>query len=234
MEVWLALLSPLQSPSVSKRLLQITRALSRALSSLAHAGRCNICGYRGLFHVRPEAWDNLRETLDCPRCRSISRDRFLAAVIAVCLDKPPIMAEWPVDKSVVIREPSAFRGGALMLARKVNYRPLKFPEENLEALKDADNSINHLVTADVFEHVRFDDLAFREVYRVLRPGGFFFLQVPYDHSERTRILVQSDGERGHSRSNRTKWRRSSASGAAFRQTIMSMEMMPQRLKACLT
>ena len=179
---------------MSTRLLQIKRAVSRALSSLAHAGRCNICGYRGLFRVRPEAWHNLRETLDCPRCRSISRDRFLAAVIAVCLGKPPIMAEWPVDKSVVIREPSAYRGGAQMLARKVNYRPLKFPEENLEGLKDADNSIDDLVTADVFEHVRFDDLAFREVYRVLRPGGYFFLQVPYEHSERTRILVQPDGD----------------------------------------
>src|SRR5207244_1100021 len=89
------------------------------------------------------SWDNLRETLDCPCCRSISRDRFLAAVIAACLGKPPIMAEWPVDKSVVIREPSAYRGGAQMLARKVNYRPLKFPKENLEKLKDADNSIDH-------------------------------------------------------------------------------------------
>src|SRR5207244_657672 len=57
-----------------------------------------------------------------------------------------------------------------------------------------DNSIDDLVTADVFEHVRFDDLAFREVYRVLRPGGYFFLQVPYEHSERTRILVQPDGD----------------------------------------
>jgi SAM-dependent methyltransferase len=114
--------------------------------------------------------------------------------MSVCLDKPPIMAEWPVDKSVVIREPSSYRGAAHMLAQKVDYRPLKFPEENLERLGDAENSIDHLVTADVFEHVRLDDLAFREVYRVLRPGGYFFLQVPYEHSERTRILVQPDGD----------------------------------------
>ena len=65
-----------------------------------------------------------------------------------------------------------------MLAEKVDYRPFRFPEENLEALADADNSIDHLITADVFEHVRLDELAFREVYRVLKAGGYFFLQVP--------------------------------------------------------
>ena len=108
---------------------QVRRALSRALSALEHAGRCNVCGYRGLFRVRPEAWDNLRETLDCPRCRSISRDRFLAAVIAFCLGKPPIMAAWPVDKSAVVREPSAYRGRTEMLAQKVDYCPFNFPEE---------------------------------------------------------------------------------------------------------
>src|SRR5258706_1694618 len=126
---------------------QVTRALRRALNVLEHAGRCNVCGHRGFFRVRPEAWDNLRETLDCPRCRSISRDRFLAAVIAVCLGKPPILAGWPVDKSIVIREPSAYRGRAEMLAQKVDYRPFRVPGENLEALQDADDSIDHFSTA---------------------------------------------------------------------------------------
>ena len=81
-----------------------------------------------------------------------------------------------------------------MLARKVDYQTLKFPEENLEELKDADRSIDHIITADVFEHVRLDDLAFREVHRVLRPGGYLFLQVPYEHNAHTRVLVQPDGD----------------------------------------
>jgi len=173
----------------------LVRARRRIADQLRYAGRCNVCGHRGLFRIRAAAWDNLRETLDCPRCRSISRDRFLAAVIAGCLRRPPIMAQWPVDKSITIREPSAYRGRAEMLADKVDYQPFKFPEENLEMLKDADCSIDHLITADVFEHVRRDDLAFREVHRVLKRGGYFFLQVPYSHRETTRTLVEVDGDR---------------------------------------
>ena len=174
----------------------VKRKLSGFLNPLKYvAGRCNICGYRGLFGIRPAAWDNLRETLDCPHCDSISRDRFLAAVLACCLKQPPILADWPVNKSILIREPSAYRGRAETLARKVDYRPLRFPEESLEAVEDADCSVDHLITADVFEHVRLDDLAFREVYRVLKPGGYFFLQVPYSHTEHTRIFVQPEGDK---------------------------------------
>ena len=171
------------------------RMRATIVNRLRYAGRCNICGHAGLFRIRRAAWDNLRETLDCPRCRSISRDRFLAAVMSFCLKQPSTMIDWPVDKSILIREPSAYRGRAEMLTVKVDYRPFRFPEENLEMLKDADCSLDHLITADVFEHVRRDDLAFREVYRVLKPGGYFFLQVPYSHGEHTRTLVQVDGAR---------------------------------------
>lgn len=178
-----------------KRARPLRRSVITALNRLRYAGRCNVCGYRGLFRIRPEVWDNLRESLDCPRCQSISRDRFMSAVVAFCLEKPPIMTSWPVDKAILLREPSAYRGRAAMLAQKVNYQPFRFPEENLESLEDLDASIDHIITADVFEHVRLDDLAFREVYRVLKPAGYFFLQVPYSHGEHTRVLVQPDGDK---------------------------------------
>ena len=160
-----------------------------------HQGRCAICGYSGWFVAGAAATDNLREALDCPRCGAISRDRFMAAVLAACLRRPPVMGDWPVDRSIVIREPSGYRARAEALARKTNYQPFKFPEENLEMLTDADASIDHLITADVLEHVRRDELAFREAHRVLKPGGYFFLQVPYRHGERTETLVEVDGDR---------------------------------------
>jgi SAM-dependent methyltransferase len=170
------------------------RLLTTLVNRARYAGRCNVCGRRGVFQIRPASWDNLRETLDCPRCKSVSRDRFLAAVISFCLRRPHILAEWPVDRSVIIKEPSAYRGRAVVLAEKVDYRQFRFPEESLEALPDRDASIDHVITADVFEHVRLDEIAFREIYRVLKPGGYFFLQVPYAHAEHTRVLVEPRGD----------------------------------------
>jgi len=46
----------------------------------------------------------------------------------------------------------------------------------------------------VFEHVRLDDQAFRELFRVLKPDGIFVLQAPYDHDMKTRVLVEPDGD----------------------------------------
>ena len=172
----------------------LRRGLTSLFNIARYAGRCNICGRRGLFKIRLDAWDRLRETLDCPRCGSVSRDRFLGAVISACLKKPAIMADWPVDRTLIVKEPSGYRGRAAMLAGKVGYRAFRYPEESLEALPDGDASIDHLITSDVFEHVRLDEVAFREIYRVLKPGGYFFLQVPYAHAEHTRVLVEPRGD----------------------------------------
>jgi ubiquinone/menaquinone biosynthesis C-methylase UbiE len=95
---------------------------------------------------------------------------------------------------VRILEPSARRGRAEILATKVDLRRVEFPGVNLEALPFEDASFDHVVTADVFEHVRRDDLAFAEVFRVLRPGGHFYLQVPFrpDSPTETRVRVEGD------------------------------------------
>jgi SAM-dependent methyltransferase len=173
---------------------RLHRALHAALIQLRYAGQCNVCAYVGCFRVPLSATDNLRESLHCPRCRSISRDRFLALVLAWALDQPPLMTQWRPAPHLVVREPSGFRGRAAALTRLVDYRPIRWPAESLEALEDADESVDGMVTSDVFEHVRRDDLAFREVFRVLKPGGWFFLQVPYCHAEHTRVLVGRDGD----------------------------------------
>ena len=69
---------------------------------LRYAGLCTVCGYRGLFGIRPEYRTNVREALDCPRCESISRDRFLALCMSRALGLPEVMARWPVDKGIRI------------------------------------------------------------------------------------------------------------------------------------
>lgn len=50
--------------------------------------------------------------------------------------------------------------------------------ESLEALTFPDKSFDLIVTQDVMEHVMEPDAAFREIARVLRPGGFHIFSVP--------------------------------------------------------
>jgi SAM-dependent methyltransferase len=51
--------------------------------------------------------------------------------------------------------------------------------ENVERLSFPDRSFDLVLSCDVFEHVNDPDQGFREVARVLRPGGRFLMTVPF-------------------------------------------------------
>jgi SAM-dependent methyltransferase len=52
-----------------------------------------------------------------------------------------------------------------------DFQRLHFPDEHFHVV----------IASDVFEHVRKDELGYREIFRVLKPGGSLLLTVPYDH-----------------------------------------------------
>jgi SAM-dependent methyltransferase len=52
--------------------------------------------------------------------------------------------------------------------------------EDVERLTFADQSFDLITSTDVFEHVEDDIAGFREIARVLRPGGAFVFTVPFE------------------------------------------------------
>ncbi len=84
--------------------------------------------------------------------------------------------------------------------------PLAKVKMNIEAIPFPDNSFDVIFCNHVLEHVEDFDQATRELYRVLRPGGWAIMQSPQnmamaetledpsitDPRERERIFLQSD------------------------------------------
>ena len=69
--------------------------------------------------------------------------------------------------------------------------------QNLECLTFPDASLDIIITSDVMEHVRLDDRAHREIYRVLKPGGIYLFTVPHDRSWEntvTRVQITDPGD----------------------------------------
>jgi SAM-dependent methyltransferase len=67
---------------------------------------------------------------------------------------------------------------------------------DFENLAYQDEQLDYVIATDVFEHVRQDDKAFSEVFRVLRKNGAFIMTVPYDHEwEETLVRVKPEGDK---------------------------------------
>lgn len=86
------------------------------------------------------------------------------------------------------------RAWLLPYAEKVDYKvmdpvPDYHPDlvGDIHALPFANNSIDAIICISVLEHVENPTKAFEEMYRVLKPGGYCFIYVPflyYYHAEK--------------------------------------------------
>jgi SAM-dependent methyltransferase len=146
-------------------------------------GFCPICLQRTQFTAR-DAW--FREALLCETCNgsSVPRERALMLVIRQLL---PHYAELAIHESS-----PAPRGVSLLLRTEASgYIPTQYWPgvplgsmhngircENLERQTFNDESFDLVVTQDVMEHVFHPDRAYQEVYRTLRPGGYYIHTTP--------------------------------------------------------
>jgi SAM-dependent methyltransferase len=167
---------------------------------------CNTCGWEGK-HLVGDGW---HEQAQCPKCRSGVRHRLLVAAFThlEALSEEKLVR----GKRVLHFAPEQYleRRFKPLAARYVTAdflnrrRDLQLDISQMSEITDGEFDL--LIACDVLEHVQEDRQAMREIFRVLRPGGFAILTVPQqDHlavtfedpavtspADRERIFGQSD------------------------------------------
>jgi SAM-dependent methyltransferase len=153
-----------------------------------------------VFYQR-EKW--LREHYLCIRCGSIPRFRSLILV----LDQT-----YPDWRDLRIFESSPAGASSNKIARECRRYVSAhfFPEiplgesrngircENIEKMTFPDSSFDLVVTQDVLEHVFHPDAAFREIARILAPGGAHIFTTPVLLDKQTVVrAVEEDGNVKH-------------------------------------
>ncbi|WP_137819729.1 class I SAM-dependent methyltransferase [Pseudomonas sp. 2FG] len=148
-----------------------------------HNGRCPICEKEVTFSAE-YIW--FRDHLLCSNCGSIPRERALFKVI---------IDYFPNYRDLCIHESSpGGRGASVKLHKECrdysasqyypNVAPGKthpqsgFRCEDLENLTFPDNSFDLFITQDVMEHIFDPEKAFKEIARVLKPGGAHIFTAP--------------------------------------------------------
>ncbi len=170
------------------------KAALEKLLPILDVPQCYICG--ALYKLPdPQTVTNFRETRLCPKCGASKRKSDLARVVlkvigsdASCLSEAnddlrelkiyllesrgPIHAVLSNSPNLMCSEywndvsPGDTRG--------------KVRCEDVQNLTFPDASFDIVITQDVFEHVPNAEAGFKEIHRVLKPGGYHIFTVPFD------------------------------------------------------
>lgn len=148
----------------------------RLLLSWPRRVECNLCGWRGQRFLT-----YLHRHVLCPTCGSQVRHRLIAAALDLRPDRTHRLAlsgkrllhlspEYCLAQR--FRRTAGTYVAADFVTASANIRV------DVMRLPFLDATIDVFVACDVLEHIDDDQLALKEVHRVLRPGGVAVLTVP--------------------------------------------------------
>jgi ubiquinone/menaquinone biosynthesis C-methylase UbiE len=183
------------------------------------SGQCNVCDKETRFYYPSVGlW---RESLTCEHCLTTSRYRSIARGVLRAISEltgvvSQALSNLPGDSDYKLKvyetqppfyyEPCAYPLPDLLKATgwidvELSQHKTDLPmgevleegktNQNLECLTFDDESFDIVITSDVMEHVRLDNLAHKEIYRVLKPGGIYIFTVPHNRAfDETLVRVQ--------------------------------------------
>ena len=138
-------------------------------------------------------WFDLREGKACPRCGSNLRSVQLAEAIQLAIkerigvEASSLKVLFDDRKVQTLQIAEINSAGTLhpFLVKTAHLCYSEFgskvpevPDENLMKLSYPDSKFDLVITSETLEHVPDVDVALKEIYRVLKPGGFHVFTVP--------------------------------------------------------
>lgn len=202
---------------VPRKVLQRVASWAVPIVGTLYMGRgreCPICGAR-YRRFMPYGYVEPREDALCPRCLSLERHRMIWLWLERHTDlfkSHPRLLHIAPEHSL-LRHFRKFYGSSKEYITADLESPLADEHFDVQSIPMKDASVDIIICNHLLEHVDDDRLAMRELYRILRPGGWGILLVPEDRSrektyednsitdpkERTRLFGQYDHRRVYGR-----------------------------------
>ena len=178
-------------------------------------GYCHVCGKEVRFSVAHASGTNgngtrvpnWREQLICPTCGLNNRMRASVHLLEELVRPSPAARIYVAEQTTPLYHALAARYAAVTGSEYLGtgvplgaVSPKGIRNESLTQLTFPYNSLDCILTFDVFEHIPDYQAAFRECCRTLKPGGTLLFTAPFDQSaERNlvRAVVEPDGHVRH-------------------------------------
>jgi SAM-dependent methyltransferase len=138
---------------------------------------CPVCGYTGPF-MDLSGFAGVRKHAVCPQCRALERHRLQFVAVMDILKNPDVskMKMLHFAPEMFFRRIFSARFGkyetADLTMRNVDHKV------DLQDLPFDDSSYDFIFASHVLEHIPDDQMAIREIRRVLKPNGVAILPVP--------------------------------------------------------
>lgn len=154
---------------------------------LAYAGRrmrCPVCGHR-YRKFMPYGYSNPRENALCPWCLALERHRMMWLYLVNETDffetSPRLLHIAP--ERCFIRRFEKLLGDNYVTADLES--PLAKVKMDIQAIPFGEGEFDVIFCNHILEHVDDDRLAMREMFRVMRPGGWGIMLVPQNFDRET-------------------------------------------------
>ena len=189
-----------------------TKPAAQINSDNSYQGICDVCGEEQLFIKNHSS---LREGYQCKKCKSSLRYRGQAQAILKYFSKQKhstleVLSQDPEFQKLYIYEPGIIGPFRKYFNKFTNYvasyywedvEPGQYKDgiqcQNLERLTHPSNHFDLIVSSDIMEHVRRPWDAFKEIFRILKPGGCHVFTVPVQHPMPSKTVerVDTSGEK---------------------------------------
>lgn len=176
-----------------------------------YLGHCAICGFDGEFQKNNTSF---REGYQCPSCRASLRYRGQAESILKVFAADQRLDLVDLSKDKVFSQLQIYEPGVIGPFRKLfsnfkNYHDSFYWEDvelgeikdgvqcqSLETLTFDDDQFDLVISSDIMEHVRHPWVAFADIFRVLKPGGYHIFSIPLHlpMPSKTQFRVDTSGE----------------------------------------
>lgn len=204
--------------ALPRPLLQRAAGWAVPLLGLVYVGRgreCPLCGTRRRRFL-PYGYVTPREDALCPRCLALERHRLLWLYIEretrLAAERPRLLHVAP-EAALMLRFSRLYGDMPERYVTADLESPLADMHFDIQHIPLADASFDAVICNHIMEHVEDDRQAMRELYRILRAGGWGIVLSPVDLSraatfeddtvtdrdERTRLFGQYDHRRVYGR-----------------------------------
>ena len=160
---------------------------------------CPLCNYENHYFLHFSNSNEISWNSACQNCDSRSRHRGLYFLYKKYLNKS-------IGKKILHFAPEKHLSNVIKgigcnqyYTTDYNMAHVSFPEEDVQALKFKNKTFDIIFINHVFEHVPNDDLAMKEISRILKNNGFVIITIPGNWKKFKTKIFNPPTSNGHYR-----------------------------------